>query len=610
MPHNFKSTQFKTFSNILFYFNKGVNLSYYLHSLLVSDNREERKMATQIIIDLDAVHKQLNIKKKLNSSISLPTVAEIKTEIFNKLILEHPEIFDRKPCDLIVPNIKDIESWLAPVLILCCYDQNSQAKCQQLLNNFFPFVKCNAQSNRFYTVSATLLYSSTDYFPLEYKIEKAKTSIPQDIKQYQRCSWISKIWLSVNDTEENSKERFLQENLLFMVKLMDVKLPETATKFMLALSCYFPKEYIGAFIKVLSYYTPYYRMKQEYIWFYIYLISAAKRYAKNFKEENSIQIKDYLKTIAQLLWKLLNNLRQYRGSCWDELRAKTMHCMHHLDKFIKFVRLDDLQDEIDDINPRVVRQACLTLTKFNGLAKATQFICIAASKDRMDADTHYLILSNALKWLAIGKQRNKKVVETLEDQMHRGTTLEIKDSARRLLAEMGGYTAIQKLSHRESMKERYAKEIKIAQDKVEKMFQESMHDARLGFQLALIMDSIVFLFGVAMLAASGIIAVTTDSVSVWAGVGISGGSGSAAVLYTLFVGKPREKVKEATNHMMKLKMVFLGYLRELSQMDQTFSRRLLDEDPIEESEIKFYTDNLHRIMHRALNELKQLKNYL
>ena len=325
------------------------------------------------------------------------------------------------------------------------------------------------------------------------------------------------------------------------------------------------------------------------------------------KDQDSIQIKENLKTVAQLLWKLLNNLRQFRGSCWDELRAKTMYCMHYLNKFIKFIRLDDLQEEIDDINPRVVRQACLTLTKFNGITKATEFICVAASKDRIDADTHYLILSNALKWLAIGKTRNKLVVEALEDQMHRGANLQIQDSARRLLAEMGGYSAIQKLSNRESMKERYAKEIKIAQEKVEKMFQESMHDARIGFLLALIMDSIVFIFGISMLAASGIIAVTTDSVGVWAGVGISGGSGVAAVIYTLFVGKPREKVKQATNHMMKLKMIFLGYLRELSQMDQTFSRRLLDEDFIKQEEIKFYTDNLHRIMHRALNELKHLK---
>ena len=137
IPSNFQSTQTKTLRNIMFHFNKGINLSHHLHSLLISENREDRKMATQIIIDLDLVHQKLEKNRNLNSSIILPSVNQLRSELFNKLIKEHPQILDRKPCDLIVPNIKDIESWLAPVLIMSCYDDESKSKCHQLISNFF-----------------------------------------------------------------------------------------------------------------------------------------------------------------------------------------------------------------------------------------------------------------------------------------------------------------------------------------------------------------------------------------------------------------------------------------------------------------------------------------
>ena len=66
----------------------------------------------------------------------------------------------------------------------------------------------------------------------------------------------------------------------FLEKINDNNFTYQATNFMEALSYYFPNEYIDSFIKVLRHYVPYYRMNQENIWFYMFLISAAKRYAK------------------------------------------------------------------------------------------------------------------------------------------------------------------------------------------------------------------------------------------------------------------------------------------------------------------------------------------
>ena len=206
---SFKYTQSATYQNSLYHFNKGKELSQHIHTLLVSDNKEERKMATQIVVDLDAIHQKLDAHKKKikNSSIDLPEANEIRKRIFQRIIIEHPQMFDRKPSDLIVPNIRDIESWLAPILILCCYDEHSKVQCKKLIENFFPFVQCPAQSNRYHTIVATLLHAPESYFSVEYKIEQAQKSIPQDVSEYQQCSWLCKLWLSKNEVEESTRER-------------------------------------------------------------------------------------------------------------------------------------------------------------------------------------------------------------------------------------------------------------------------------------------------------------------------------------------------------------------------------------------------------------------
>ena len=105
------------------------------------------------------------------------------------------------------------------------------------------------------------------------------------------------------------------------------------------------------------------------------------------------------------------------------------------------------------------------------------------------------------------------------------------------------------------------------------MFDKSLHDARRGFTIALAMDVILFLVGVFLVLLSALTGVLHNSSSAassftWEGTAISGGAGLLAVGYSAFVSKPRAQVKAATDHMMFIKIVFLGLLRELSQIDQ------------------------------------------
>ena len=103
---------------------------------------------------------------------------------------------------------------------------------------------------------------------------------------------------------------------------------------------------------------------------------------------------------------------------------------------------------------------------------------------------------------------------------------------------------------------------------------------------------------------SGIMAIMSNEEDNWAGVGISSGTGFLSVVYSLFINKPSRKIRKNTNHLMRLKVIFLGYLRELTQMDQSFSKNLMDNDNISQYTWEGYVTKIKGSMTNSLNALR------
>ena len=118
------------------------------------------------------------------------------------------------------------------------------------------------------------------------------------------------------------------------------------------------------------------------------------------------------------------------------------------------------------------------------------------------------------------------------------------------------------------------------------------------------MNIATFILGFSLLAVSGFVAVFNDDEENWAGIGLSTGTGFLSIIYSLFLNKPSRKIRKSTNHLMRLKVIFLGYLRELTQMDQTFSKHLLDTEPISQNDLKSYLNKITYSMNNALNALR------
>ena len=200
--------------------------------------------------------------------------------------------------------------------------------------------------------------------------------------------------------------------------------------------------------------------------------------------------------------------------------------------------------------------------------------------------------------------KNNNIFNILDDILSNSHNYEEKNITRILLTEMGGFTAINKLKENQDLREKYMQMTGNAQDKVESMFHTSITDAKNAFKISLYMNVMVFLIGMSLLSVSGFIAIFNENEENWAGIGVSSGTGFLGVVYSLFINKPSRKIRKSTNHLMRLKVIFLGYLRELTQMDQTFSKQLLDPEPISQNTLLQYVSKINSAMNSALKALR------
>ena len=204
--------------------------------------------------------------------------------------------------------------------------------------------------------------------------------------------------------------------------------------------------------------------------------------------------------------------------------------------------------------------------------------------------------ARALSWMD-----REAVVEELVDLMGSGSVAQ-QDMARSLLSELGGTAAYEKLRALTAATKQYREILERAEDRVQNLFEQTVHEAQRGFQLATWMDLVVFGVGISLLLASAIAALAKPGgdIAVWAGVG---GAGVLGVLYSLLISNPRRQVREAVDHLMRVKIIFLAYLRRLHQTDQAYTRLLLTSDKVTAEQLKQYSDVIGTIMEGTARQL-------
>ncbi len=156
--------------------------------------------------------------------------------------------------------------------------------------------------------------------------------------------------------------------------------------------------------------------------------------------------------------------------------------------------------------------------------------------------------------------------------------LSVKQRSQQALRLLGGEKAFQTLaSQRSDVLEAYNKLLTKADEPIQRLFEETMHQARQSFLISQIMSIVVFVVGIGAIITGLWFAFTgeagtTESIF-GAGTSIIG---VIAVLLDLMVRDPHKRVQEATSVLLRIKVIFLGYLRQIHQIDATFKHEFIE----------------------------------
>jgi HEAT repeat protein len=189
----------------------------------------------------------------------------------------------------------------------------------------------------------------------------------------------------------------------------------------------------------------------------------------------------------------------------------------------------------------------------------------------------------------LSKEERKKLIEALRQiDPSRAAPTEIlsrelisedrqrAEIAEELLVDLGGWGAIQRLSQRRLTLNKLDELLSESEAIVRSIFSDTIRQARLNFYFAMAVNLIVVITGVILVGlAIWQLIENPQNLAAWI---LPGATGLIGVLINLVFNNPRKNARDDLIALMDITVIFLGFLRQLNQIDATFKHGYM-EDP-------------------------------
>ena len=252
---------------------------------------------------------------------------------------------------------------------------------------------------------------------------------------------------------------------------------------------------------------------------------------------------------------------------------------------------------IEDADAQIRLDAANALKKMLGAEKSIQLLLPRA----LERDQNTALLVDGLRHIDPSLAA-KEIRDALSNPDTRVST-----RANQLLTELGGQAAAQILmNERAKALASYTQILTDADNDVRVHFKELMSQAKFAFWLSLAMHIVVFVIGVWILIASLSLALDRglSTLSTWIGVG-GAGAGALAILLSAFYRNPLKNVRGSLNELMQVDVVFLGYVRQINQIDATFKHMFLDSKDFGTQQMKDTVTQIQSTVKDILEEIKK-----
>jgi HEAT repeat protein len=152
----------------------------------------------------------------------------------------------------------------------------------------------------------------------------------------------------------------------------------------------------------------------------------------------------------------------------------------------------------------------------------------------------------------------------------------VAERARKLLVQLGGEDAIRVLQRqREEALKAYSDILKSADNQIMTQFEGLIKQARLAFSMSMWMHGVIFGVGVIVLSISLYVAMAQGFETFERFIGIGTAAGSLTMLLALFYRDPLKNIHQSVSNLLKVNVVFTGYMRQINQIDASFKQLFL-----------------------------------
>lgn len=272
------------------------------------------------------------------------------------------------------------------------------------------------------------------------------------------------------------------------------------------------------------------------------------------------------------------------------------NCIESLAQLNRKEAKDALLQALNDNDIEIRLRAAEALKKILNKTEAINFI-IEDMLRQKQAPQGYI---DALRYID-----GEKAAEVLTNQLLTSHP-DVAKLAAEALTGLGGAEAIRTLqAQREQALQTYTTLLGDADKQIMRQFHTLMRNARLAFRVSMWMHGLTFAIGLLLLLASLYLAIRPPAgefdLARTFGLGAGGG---IVTLLTLFYKDPLKNIGHSVNRLVKVNVVFLGYVRQINQIDATFKHMFLSPTGFGTDQMKSTVEQIQTSVSKTLVEVK------
>jgi HEAT repeat protein len=205
---------------------------------------------------------------------------------------------------------------------------------------------------------------------------------------------------------------------------------------------------------------------------------------------------------------------------------------------------------------------------------------------------------------ALRRIDSKEAANVLSDNS-RHPDSRVATRASHALVQLGGEEAVRTLqAQRTKALDTYTQLLGDADKQIMEQFNRLMEQAQRAFSMSMWMHGVIFGVGVVILAVSLYVALSQGFESFERYVGVGAAAGSLGTLLLLFYKDPLKNIRGSVTSLVEVNVVFLGYVRQINQIDATFKQLFLASAGFGVEQMKQTVEQIQDSVKKTMEEVK------